>query len=543
MITKVLKGHNSRGEEVIELLKMLGGQNTVGFKTTFTGFYYWINENNEIVASDMPPQNSMVYPLEDFEDEYPYKVGDCVRYYPHKVSVIKSMFISYDGDVKYELEGVDDRFFQTHQLEYVGRAEYSERKENNKNMTQLAIKGHETRGEEVIQLLEMLGGVNYFNLDSTADRYCYYIDNNDNKIHLNCLPANIENVIVFTLEEFEEKFPYKVGDKVLYIPENKTYFIRKMFWKNDKVVYELSDEIYTEGCSMPDTIIFDVDVVKLQPYKEENYCQVIGNNTSNEGIDLQKLEKQLDEALEKETKESLEEIFFGDPEPQPKAPILSNRYDYAAGKCGYVIPDGYEFDYIKNGFQKEIILKPIVEHKSHQTDIDAEQENTKTSFTFDCIRNEKGENQLIIPSHLEVIIEDGIYILREKKPQYPKTYSECCKIVNASIFVSLVYNLTDGEGYSHDVDNLKIYDNIRRLKICRDAYWKIAGEELGLDKPWEPDWNNDEEYKYGLFRLRDDIYKDASCINPTLLIFPTKEMRDAFYENFKDLIEGCKEFL
>ena len=111
MVTKVLKGHKSRCEEVIELLKMLGGKNTAGFKTTFTGFYYWIDENNEIVTSDMPPQNSMVYPLEDFEDAYPYKVGDLVRYFPHKVSVIKSMFISYDGDIKYELEEVDDVFF------------------------------------------------------------------------------------------------------------------------------------------------------------------------------------------------------------------------------------------------------------------------------------------------------------------------------------------------------------------------------------------------------------------------------------------------
>ena len=541
MVTKVLKGHKSRGEEVIELLQMLGGKNTAGFKKTFTGFYYWINENNEIVASDMPPQNSMVYPLEDFEDEYPYKVGDCVRYFPHKVSVIKSMFISYDGDVKYELEGVDDNFFQAHQLEYVGRAEYCKRKENNKNMIQLAIKGHPTRGKEVIQLLEMLGGEDCHNLYGKKN-FSYYIIEND-EIKGGIYIFGDEPYTFFTLEEFEEKFPYKVGDKVLYIPENKTYFIRKMFWKNDKVVYELSDEIYTEGCSMPDTIIFDVDVVKLQPYKQENNCQVIGNNTSNEGIDLQKLEKQLDEALEKETKESLEEIFFGDPEPQPKAPILSNRYDYAAGKCGYVIPDGYEFDYIKNGFQKEIILKPIVEHKSHQTDIDAEQENTKTSFTFDCIRNEKGENQLIIPSHLEVIIEDGIYILREKKPLYPKTYSECCKIVNASIFVSLVYNLTDGEGYSHDVDNLKIYDNIRRLKICRDAYWKIAGEEMGLDKPWEPDWSTENECKYVIEIYRNNIRKNSQGYSHTLLAFPTKELRDAFHENFKDLIEQCKELL
>jgi hypothetical protein len=28
-----------------------------------------------------------------------------------------------------------------------------------------------------------------------------------------------------------------------------------------------------------------------------------------------------------------------------------------------------------------------------------------------------------------------------------------------------------------------------------------------------------------------------------LLVFPTSEMRDAFYENFKELIEECKELL
>ena len=31
--------------------------------------------------------------------------------------------------------------------------------------------------------------------------------------------------------------------------------------------------------------------------------------------------------------------------------------------------------------------------------------------------------------------------------------------------------------------------------------------------------------------------------NNVLLAFPTEEMRDAFYENFKDLIEQCKELL
>ena len=36
-----------------------------------------------------------------------------------------------------------------------------------------------------------------------------------------------------------------------------------------------------------------------------------------------------------------------------------------------------------------------------------------------------------------------------------------------------------------------------------------------------------------------DYIKNQHC----LLVFPTKEMRDTFYKNFKDLIEQCKELL
>ena len=34
-----------------------------------------------------------------------------------------------------------------------------------------------------------------------------------------------------------------------------------------------------------------------------------------------------------------------------------------------------------------------------------------------------------------------------------------------------------------------------------------------------------------------------TIINSALFVFPTAEMRDAFYENFKELIEQCKELL
>ena len=170
-----------------------------------------------------------------------------------------------------------------------------------------------------------------------------------------------------------------------------------------------------------------------------------------------------------------------DEEPEPKAPILSNRYDYAEGKYGYVIPDGYELDCIKEGFQTEIILKP-------------------------------------------------------KKPTYPKDYDECCEVLG----------ILEDRGFGFI--NLSECENTLmsyfiQLKRCRDAYWKIAGDQMGLGKPWKPDWN-DVCDKYTIYVVYgNEIWRDIGQTINTLLAFPTMEMRDTFYENFKSLIENCKELL
>ena len=82
-----------------------------------------------------------------------------------------------------------------------------------------------------------------------------------------------------------------------------------------------------------------------------------------------------------------------------------------------------------------------------------------------------------------------------------------------------------------------------KLLICRDAYWKIYGEDMGLDKSWEPDWKNTKNVKYGITLYDDTITKMYLRNENVILAFPTEEMRDAFYVNFKDLIEQCKELL
>ena len=89
---------------------------------------------------------------------------------------------------------------------------------------------------------------------------------------------------------------------------------------------------------------------------------------------------------------------------------------------------------------------------------------------------------------------------------------------------------------------LQQVNSLTRLLICKSAYWKIAGEEMGLGKPWTPQDTNTFSIFYD--RLTGEIEKqDGYCGANSTLEFSTEEMRDAFYENFKKDIEECKELL
>ena len=76
---------------------------------------------------------------------------------------------------------------------------------------------------------------------------------------------------------------------------------------------------------------------------------------------------------------------------------------------------------------------------------------------------------------------------------------------------------------------------LQQLLIFRDAWWKMADD-------WKPDW---EEYdnKFCLQVINNEIYSCDREVLSCILAFPTEEMRDAFHENFKGLIEQCKELL
>lgn len=319
----------------------------------------------------------------------------------------------------------------------------------------LAIKGHPTCGKEVIELLEMLGGENHLNVSGHEQFNLYYI-NNKGVINYKHHSLN-KDMIVFTLEEFLEKYPFKIGDKVNSPCKGCIKTITSMKWDEylNAISYKLDNKIYT-----------NIDQLKVNndlPSKEE----------------INMKDKKL-------------------------------------------------FGTVSNPVETKSYTVSLKDDKVIDNSIDASQFMQIGKILTVCFNPENYEDEVELQlGDYKIEVCDGKTYAVLNKPKYPKTYEECCK------------NYPDNEKLK--IGNLLC--DLEQLIICRNAYWKIAGEQMGLGKPWKPDWSTENEIKYVIEVYRNNVRKNSQGYSNTLLAFPTKEMRDVFYENFKDLIEKCKELL
>lgn len=314
----------------------------------------------------------------------------------------------------------------------------------------LAIRGHSTRGKEVIELFEMMGGkntegyigVDYDEIYTIEDGYIIQsYDWND------CL--------VFTLEEFLKKYPFKIGDKVA-VGHGNTLTIKSMSWSTDceTMVYDFKDSVIVLAAE--DLLKYNAEFL-INKEKSEEVGKMLCDTTLNHlhRISLKNVLSELYEHIKTTSKEELEREF------------------------------------------KEI----------------------------------ESEGWTNVGPTVEEFIT--FYGCVNSKPKYPDDYEECVRIAK---------NI---HGYDINIDApayRELLESFVKLLICRDAYWKIAGEQMGLDKPWEPDLENEELYCIQNYNKQITISRTNTPFNK-ILIFPTGEMRDAFYDNFKDLIEQCKELL
>lgn len=263
----------------------------------------------------------------------------------------------------------------------------------------LAIKGDKERGNEVIALLEMLGGDNRWKASGNIEKV-YYSISNDVILYG---PQLEKSAVGFTLDEFYKKYPFKVGDRVL-IPEYESEVcISQMIWDGwymEYMVYRNDDEEWYTA-------------TELKNWNDDFYdmgTKVEGSLTISEDmINTSRLEIDL------------------------------NEYEYN--------------------------------------------------------------------------IENNKLIIQKKKSLYPKTYREC--------FYTLYGHKNDAFNLSGVTDEeYDLISNFIILKRCRDAYWKIAGEKMGLGKSWEPTM----EIVYCISRNNNVIKGSYRGGKSNVLEFPTEEM-------------------
>lgn len=331
---------------------------------------------------------------------------------------------------------------------------------------ELGLKGHKTRAAEVIEILKMLGGNNRYTTIGGDDNSFYYIGDKYKTIWNSYIgPDEIKGYEIFSLEEFLEKFPYKVGDKV-------NVWVNHEHFSGPRAELEVAEIKSMRWNSARCEIAYRMKELTGEFYKSEIKGKVTDDEEQqiDPSIDYYKVvENELYEDIEKRKIEITMDTLF-------RAGITLEHLK----ECGCELPDGYHFT------------------------------------------DENGN-----------VIDTTKIRLVKNAPTYPKDYIECCDVIGIS-------------RHEVEIDIPRPYQqnmfNLFKLLICRDAYWKIAGEELGLNKPWEPDFSDDSP-KYNIFKYENKITLSDNNWSNRILVFPTLEMRNAFYENFKDLIEQCKELL
>jgi hypothetical protein len=305
-------------------------------------------------------------------------------------------------------------------------------------MKYLALYGSVNRGHEVINRLEMMGGINTSEFKGNNEGCIYAFSEDDKRIVKFGPSADGHPFTIYTLEAFDKKYPLRVTEDVIFNLE--ICEIKSVEWN-----FHRNEPIYT------------VHMFGLGEFEATN-----------------------------------DELFELDAEDEP-----CNCEDNTSGI--YIDYGATEEDY------------PYI-------DLD------NTNY-----------NKIMISDSFEAVVEDGVTYLVKKRLNYPKTYREC--------FYTLYGHKNDAFNLSGVTDEeYDLIGNLIKLMRCRDAYWKIAGERMGLKKPWEPDLENELLHCIQNYNNQITVSRTNTAFNK-ILIFPTEEMRDAFYKNFKDLIESCKDLL
>jgi len=165
---------------------------------------------------------------------------------------------------------------------------------------------------------------------------------------------------------------------------------------------------------------------------------------------------------------------------------------------------------------------------------------------------ETKEIKINVPEGYEIDQENSTFECIKFKPikkELPKTWKEFCEThprVAGEGYVktdSICRVIEATGGYTRNPEDDRNLLPSKELAEAMLALCQLIQLRDCYNGGWEPDWCDSEAGKYCINSFRDSIHTTCTYVEQKVLAFKTKELRDQFLENFRDLIEIAKPLL
>lgn len=134
-------------------------------------------------------------------------------------------------------------------------------------------------------------------------------------------------------------------------------------------------------------------------------------------------------------------------------------------------------------------------------------------------------------------------VLKLVEPSRPKTWEEYCDKMRGknSYYFEETFDKITSSHFSREpfLSEFKDKKDVKSF-VSFSKLFKLRKDWI---KNWEPDWTNNSQRKYVICNYSGEVIKDISLSTAHCLSFPTPEMRDEFFDCFKDYLEQAKDLI
>lgn len=156
---------------------------------------------------------------------------------------------------------------------------------------------------------------------------------------------------------------------------------------------------------------------------------------------------------------------------------------------------------------------------------------------------ETKEMKIQVPEGYEIDKENSTFekiVFKKVENELPKSWEDLMTVKGYCVDTfSKIENCCE-ECYTYK-KNKNLFPTKEEAEACL-ALAQLCQLRDRYNDGWKPNWKNGTE-KYSIYFNADKIYSGDIYKTQSVLSFKTKELRDKFLENFRDLIEIAKPLL